>query len=254
MARGAGDPSLLVSWAAHDLEPYLLRAKLGARISIPFCLAGSYSPDILTKWAVYGFGFARHRQLVSDPVQLHRGWPGLGFTHTLFFGIVISSLIFWRSNSRLWAWSFLIGAFAHVLSDTLDSVGVMILFPFSTWHLHLGLWEYVGQAGRARDAVAYYTSFGGVWDVFWAGWLILHWRVLTTSYFRDEVVPSDPFWPWLAGKTNQFVMLTFYRASAFFGIVAIVGWYAWALLVNDFHPHLDWTVGGPQWAPRQGPP
>ena len=34
-----------MSWAAHDLEPYLFRAKLGARISLFWCLLGSYSPD-----------------------------------------------------------------------------------------------------------------------------------------------------------------------------------------------------------------
>ena len=43
-----------MSWAAHDLEPYLFRAKLGGVVSLPLCLLGSYSPDIATKWAVYG--------------------------------------------------------------------------------------------------------------------------------------------------------------------------------------------------------
>ena len=26
------------------------------------------------------------------------------------------------------------------------------------------------------------------------------------------------------------------------------------LLINDFQNALDWSLGGPQWAPRQGPP
>ena len=53
-----------MSWAAHDLEPYLFRAKLGGVVSVPLCLLGSYSPDILTKWAVYGLGneIARHSE------------------------------------------------------------------------------------------------------------------------------------------------------------------------------------------------
>ena len=49
-------------------------------------------------------------------------------------------------------------------------------------------------------------------------------------------------------------MLTVYRASAFFGVASIIGWYIWALFINDFHNALDWSLGGPQWAPRQGPP
>ena len=81
-----------------------------------------------------------------------------------------------------------------MLSDTLDSVGVMLFWPLTTWHAHLGAWEYVGQAGRRKDAIAYYTSLGGAWDLFWAGRLALRWRVLTTDYFEREVAPKDPLW------------------------------------------------------------
>jgi TRAP-type C4-dicarboxylate transport system permease small subunit len=55
-------------------------------------------------------------------------------------------------------------------------------------------------------------------------------------------------------KASDSVMLTVYRASAFFGVASIIGWYIWALLINDFHAALDWSLGGPQWAPRIGPP
>ena len=37
-------------------------------------------------------------------------------------------------------------------------------------------------------------------------------------------------------------------------IIALIGWYIWALFINDFHNALDWSLGAPQWAPRQGPP
>ena len=243
-----------MSWAAHDLEPYLFRVKLGGAISLPFCLAGSYSPDILTKWAVYGLGFSGHRKLVDDPVQLHRGFPGVGFTHTLVFGAVIGALIFLLSHNKMWAFSFILGEWAHVFSDTLDSVGVMIFWPLTDWHMHLDVWEYVGEAGRKLDAIAYYTSLGGVWDALWAGWLALHWRMFTQEYFHREIVPRDKFWIWLQTKTTDTMMLTLYRGSAFFGVASVLGWYIWALLLNDFHAALDWSLGGPQWAPRVGPP
>ena len=243
-----------MSWAAHDLEPYLIKAKLGAAISVPFCLLGSYSPDLFTKWAVYGLDFSGNAKIVDDPVQLHRGFPGVGFTHSLLFALVVTGLIMWWSKHKIWAVSFLIGAVAHILSDTLDSVGVMLFWPLTDWHLHFDAWQYVGEAGRRKDAIAYYTSFGGVWDIFWAGWLALRWRVLTTAYFDAEVAPKDPLWPILRRKLGRNVSLTVYRASAFFGFVSIVAWMAWALFVNDFEPRLDWSWGGPQWAPRQGPP
>jgi len=242
-----------MSWAAHDLEPYLLRAKIGVSISVPFCILGSYSPDILTKWAVYGLDFSGHKKIVTDPIKLHRGWPGVGFTHSLLFPALIALVILLWSKHRPWAVSFLIGAWAHVFSDTLDSVGVMLFFPFSDWHLHFNLWEYVGEAGRGHDAVAYYTSFGGLWDIFWATWLALRWRMLTTTHFVEKIYPTDPFWPWVKGKIGMIGALTVYRSSAFFGFVSIVAWTIWALFVNKFHPSFDWTVGGPQWAPRVGP-
>ncbi|MFN8108976.1 MAG: metal-dependent hydrolase [Thermoleophilia bacterium] len=242
-----------MSWAAHDLEPYLIRFKLGAAISIPFCILGSYSPDIATKWAVYGLDFSGGHELVSDPVHFHRGWVGVGFTHTLMFGVVMGLIILALTRSRMWALSFLIGNWAHVLSDTLDSVGVMVAFPFTQWHMHFGVWEYVGEAGRRVDAIAYYTSLGGVWDTLWALWLLWNWRILTTEFFRREVYPKDPFWGWLNRLIPETGLLTLYRASAFFGIASIMGWYAWALAVNNFHASLDWSIGGPQWTPRIGP-
>lgn len=243
-----------MSWAAHDLEPYLLRAKLGVGISVPFCLMGSYSPDILTKWAVYGLDFSGKKHIVSDPVQLHRGWPGVGFTHSLIFAVLIAAVILLWSKHRIWAVSFLIGAWAHVFSDTLDSVGVMLFWPLTDWHLHFDVWQYVGEAGRRMDAVAYYTSLGGVWDVFWAVWLGFKWRTLTTEHFNREIFPHDPFWPWAQRKLGTVGALTVYRASAFFGFVSIVAWTLWALLINKTHASFDWSLGGPQWAPRVGPP
>ncbi|HET6692511.1 MAG TPA: metal-dependent hydrolase [Miltoncostaeaceae bacterium] len=243
-----------MSWAAHDLEPYLFRAKLGGVVSLPLCLLGSYSPDIATKWAVYGLGWSGHEKLVDDPVELHRGFPGVGFTHSLLFGVVIGALVLLLSKNWIWAFSFILGNWAHVFSDTLDSVGVMLFFPFTEWHLHLDVWQYVGQAGRKEDAIAYYTSLGGVWDILWAVWLSFNWRMFTAHHFHTEIVPRDTFWLWLRTKASDSVMLTIYRASAFFGVASIIGWYIWALFINDFHAALDWSIGGPQWAPRIGPP
>lgn len=243
-----------MSWAAHDIEPYLIRLKIGGAISLPFCILGSYSPDILTKWAVYGLDFSGNAKLVDDPVQLHRGWPGVGFTHSLFFGIAVAALIYFFSRSRMWSVSFLVGSWAHIFSDTLDSVGVMLFFPLTEWHAHLDVWQYVGQAGRQVDAIAYYTSLGGAWDILWAAWLLIHWRMLTADYFHREIAPKDHFWTWLGRKSSETVMLTVYRASAFFGFASIIGWFLWVLFVNDLHATLDWSLGGPQWTPRVGPP
>lgn len=240
-----------MSWAAHDLEPYLARLKTGGRVSIslPFCLLGSYMPDLFTKWAVYGFGFDTHDPIVADPIRFHRGWPGAGFMHTPFAMLTLALLLYLATRQRLWAGSFLLGGMMHVLSDTLDTVGVMLFFPFTTRHVEFGAWAYVGEAGRRIDAVAYNLSLGGLWDLFWVVSLVLAIGGLSTRSFRERVVPSDPLWPKVIDRFGMTAALTLFRTSAFFGICAPLAWMIWALYVNDFHPAFDWRWGGPGWAP-----
>ena len=45
-----------MSWAAHDLEPYVFQRHLGKGVAISFVavVLGSWGPDLLTKWLVYG--------------------------------------------------------------------------------------------------------------------------------------------------------------------------------------------------------
>ena len=72
-----------MSWATHDLEPYVIQRKLGLAVAIVPLLVGSYSPDIFTKWFVYGFDFLGIHAQAGDPESFHRSWPGVGFTHSL---------------------------------------------------------------------------------------------------------------------------------------------------------------------------
>ena len=244
-----------MSWAAHDLEPYLFRAKFAALISLPLCLFGSYSPDIFTKWAVYGLDYSRsggagQRPRAAAP-RVARAWASPTRSPS---ASLIAGIIFLASHNRMWAFSFLLGAWAHVFSDTLDSVGVMLFFPFTTWHAHLDVWEYVGEAGRKEDAIAYYTSLGGVWDLLWAGGWRSTGAMFTAEYFHREIVPRDTFWLWLRTKASDTMMLTVYRASAFFGVASIIGWYIWALLINDFHNTLDWRSAARSGRPARARP
>ena len=96
-----------MSWAAHDLEPYAIQKHLGVKVAFVPLLIGSYSPDVLSKWFVYGIDVLGIELRADDPVQFHRGWPGVGFTHSLGYGVLIAALIWLIFGSRLWAWSFL---------------------------------------------------------------------------------------------------------------------------------------------------
>jgi len=149
-----------LSWAAHDLEPYAFQRHLGLKVAFVPLLIGSYAPDLMTKWFVYGIHLGPWELKASNPAQFHRGWPGFGFTHSLTFGLLIGLVIWKVFGSRLWAISFVIGHWAHSLTDMGDTVGTMLFFPW-TFHFHVDAWAYAGQTGRYTDAAAYFSGLGG---------------------------------------------------------------------------------------------
>ncbi len=190
-----------MSWAAHDLEPYVIQKHLGKKVAFVPLLVGSYAPDLLSKWFVYGVGLAGVELKADDPAQFHRGWPGAGFTHSLTFGVVVGLLLYLVFGNKVVAYSFTIGQWAHALTDMGDTVGSMLFFPFTDHLFAIGAWAYAGQTGRYVDAGAYFSGLGFVWDGVFVVWAILSWRVLTRGYFRETVMAADPFWRW-AGQVR----------------------------------------------------
>jgi membrane-bound metal-dependent hydrolase YbcI (DUF457 family) len=235
-----------MSWAAHDLEPYAIQRHLGAKVAIVPLLIGSYAPDMTTKWFVYGIEVFGIELKADNPVQFHRGWPGVGFTHTLAFGLVVAALILVFGRSRIWAFSFLLGHIAHVLTDMGDTIGVMLFFPFSTETYSIGAWAYAGHVGRLLDAGAYYSGLGFVWDGVFVIYGLISWRILTREYFRDVIVKADPrFWGWLGRWLPETALVALYRASFFYGTTRWIAWIIWAHVIHDFPLDLSW--GGPGW-------
>jgi membrane-bound metal-dependent hydrolase YbcI (DUF457 family) len=237
-----------MSWAAHDLEPYAIQRHFGRKVAIVPLLIGSYSPDMFSKWFVYGIDVLGIELKADDPVQFHRGWPGVGFTHSLAFGLLVAALILLVTKSRIWAFSFLLGHWAHALTDVGDTIGTMLLFPFSTETFGLGAWAYAGQTDRLTDAGAYFSGLGFVWDGVWIVYGLLSWRILKRAYFREVIVAADPrFWGWLGRWLPETALLALYRASFFYGTTRWVAWLIWAHVVNDYPFDLSW--GGPDWVP-----
>ena len=236
-----------MSWAAHDLEPYVIQRHLGRRIAIVPLLIGSYAPDMLSKWFVYGITVFGIELKATDPATFHRGWPGVGFTHSLAFGVVLALVIFLVSRNRIWAFSFVIGQWSHALTDMGDTVGTMLFFPFTTHQFSVGAWAYAGQTGRYIDAGAYFSGLGWVWDGVWVVWGLLSWRVLTQDYFRTTIVPADGIWGWGSRYLPEVALLALYRASFFYGTTRWLAWLIWAHVVEDFAFDLSW--GGPDWVP-----
>ena len=234
-----------MSWVAHDAEPYVIQKHLGKRVAFVPLLIGSYAPDLATKWFVYGAGAFGIELKADNPAQFHRGYPGAGFTHSLSFGVAVALLVFVIWRSRIWALSFLIGQWAHALTDALDTVGTMLLFPFTTHLFSAGAWAYAGQTGRYTDAGAYFSGLGFVWDGVWLVWGVLSWRVLTRGYFRETIMAADPFWRKAGQYLPEVALLAIYRISFFYGACRWIAWLAWAHVVRSFA--FDFSWGGPKW-------
>lgn len=237
-----------MSWAAHELESYLLRRHIRLRISFSAILAGALLPDMLTKGVAYGL----HVGPIDvgppvDPAQWHRGWPGAGGTTSLTFGVLAALAVLWWTGSREWSLGLLVGIWAHVFTDAFDSVGVMLFFPFTTQRYSVGAWAYSAQAGRQGDAAAYYSGLGGIWDLFWLLLVLLSWRVLTRRFFYETILPSDPLLLRLRRRfrLSDRMLVAVFRAYFFYGACRAVAWFVWARV--SYRAPLDLTWGGPHW-------
>lgn len=241
-----------MSWAAHELESYFIQAHTKARISYIAVLLGGLLPDLFTKLPVYGLHIGNLTFIkASFPAKYHRGWPGVGFTHTLLFGFLVALLVLALTRNKAWFLGLVIGAWAHVLTDTFDSVGTMLFFPFTLQHYSTDMWAYASQQGRYGDAAAYYSSLGGLWDFVWLCLALSGFKVFNREFFFSTVVPADPAWGWLRRKfaMSDRAMLAAYRAFFFYGACRIFGWFLWARLLNRRRgkEYLDLSWGGPGW-------
>jgi hypothetical protein len=232
-----------VSWAAHEFENYFIQKHVGVKASFLAICSGTYLPDVFTKHWVY----SHH----SDAAHFHRGWPGIGFTHSLAFGVVVSILVLAITKSRSWALGILIGQWAHVATDISDTAGVMAFFPFSTENISIGMWKHAAAEGRGGDGAAYYSGLGGIWDFFWLVVVVLFAREsLRADYFQRVVRPADPaVWAFLKRRLylSDNGLLVFYRGLFLYGIGRLIAWFCFA----RFRVHAPWQPvwGGPKYVP-----
>lgn len=231
-----------MSWAAHEFENYFIQKHVGLKASFLGIALGTFGPDLFTKSFVYAS---------DDPAMFHRGWPGVGFSHSLLFGVVLATIVLAVTRSRNWALGVLIGQWAHVLTDVADTAGVMPFFPFSTEPVTISMWKHAAAEGRYGDAAAYYSSLGGVWDFFWLVVVVFfaH-QTFRRSYFRDVIVPADPrAWGWLHRTLHlpERALLLMYRGLLFYGLGRMVAWFLYARFgaKTPFQP----VWGGPDYLP-----
>jgi membrane-bound metal-dependent hydrolase YbcI (DUF457 family) len=235
-----------MSWAAHQFEVYAVQAhlpkKMRGKVSFFGIYLGDFTPDFLSKFWVYGITVNGKHYGASVPERWHRGWPGMGFTHTLFLGVIVTALLWaWKRNRALTV-GYLLGFAAHALTDVNDSVGTMLLFPFSTLNWTMRTWAYAAtiDGGKYYDAAAYYSSPGLLMDLFWLIVVLCSWRVLTREHWRTQVVPASPHaWAWFGRFLPEHGLLALYRATFFFGLCRMIAWFTYAHVL--VHPTIDGT-------------
>jgi|GEM_PF-356293 len=253
-----------MSWAAHQFELYAVQAhlpkKMKGKVSFFGIFLGDFAPDFFAKFWVYGITINGKRYGASIPEKWHRGFPGMGFTHTVFFGIVLALLLWlWKRNRALTV-GFMLGIAAHAITDVNDSVGTMLLFPFTTLNWSMQTWAYAAtkSGGKYLDAAAYYSSLGLVMDLFWLVVVLMSWKVLTREYWRTQVVPADArLWARLGKWIPERGLLALYRATFFYGVCRLIAWSLYARVFSHpvingvkrrgFPMDLSWT--GPWWIP-----
>lgn len=241
-----------MSWAAHELESYVIQRHLRVKLAFSAVLVGSLAPDLLTKLPVYGVNIGARTYLkAADAAVWQRGWPGVGFTTSLAFGLVLFAAALAVTRHRGWALGLLVGQWAHVLTDSFDSAGTMLFFPFSTRRYAIGMNVYSAQVGRYTDTAAYYSGLGGLWDVLWLLIGLSAFEMLRRRWFEERVVPNDPLWGWLQRRWHlrTTTLTALYRAWFVYAGCRIVGWSLWARLLNPDRGSMgvDLTWGGPHW-------
>lgn len=241
-----------MSWAAHQFEIYAVQKhlprKMVGKVSFIGIWLGDFTPDFLSKFWVYGITIGDRHYGSSIPHQWHRGWPGMGFTHTLFTGVLIALLLWLWKRNRAFTIGYLLGFAAHALTDVNDSVGTMLLFPLSVRNWTVETWAYAAtrDGGKYLDAAAYYSSLGLVMDLFWLVVVLFSWRVLTREYWRTNVVPADPHaWAWLGRFLPERALVALYQATFFYGVCRMLSWSIWAHLIERYPYDFSWT--GPWW-------
>ena len=204
-----------MSWAAHEFENYFLQRHTGLKASFLGSSLGTFAPDLFTKALVYSS---------DDPAQFHRGWPGVGLHPLVHLRLRRRAWACWRSPAAGAGRSASSSGSGPTSSPTSPTPpGVMPFFPFSTEKVTISMWKHAAAAGRYGDASAYYSSLGGVWDLFWFVMLLL----FATRTLRARLLPrawwspADPrAWGWLHRKLRlaEHGLLLLYRGFLFYGL------------------------------------
>ena len=134
-----------VSITAHLTEQFILKRELPA-LNFRWLVLGAYMPD--------GLGMDRLFMFMIDP-GFHRDY-GFGWMHTPLVALLVALPVRFLAGRRAF-WSFLLSMELHVFTDAMDTLGVMLMWPFDNRRIALG-WMPWYDTGVITDLALYYSD------------------------------------------------------------------------------------------------
>jgi len=134
-----------MSVTAHLTEQFVLKNRFG-RLNFKWLVVGAYFPD--------GWGIDR-LFMAFDP-GMHRD-IGFGWLHSLPVPFLLALPVLFIFG-RWPAFSFWLSMELHVLTDTFDTLGVKLFWPFSEVKYSLGIYPWHDR-GTWVDLYGFFTSY-----------------------------------------------------------------------------------------------
>ena len=133
-----------MSVTAHLTEQFILK-KHFPKLNFKWLLLGAYFPD----------GWGLDRIFMMFDVRTHRDIC-FGWTHSLTLPVLLALPVYFIFGR--WAFvSFVFSMLLHVATDTFDSLGVMLFWPFDSTKYSLDFFPWYDK-GTLTDLYGYYTA------------------------------------------------------------------------------------------------
>ncbi len=172
-----------MSVTAHYTEQYII-IKHFPYLNFRWLIIGSAFPDALF--------FDRVLMLTID-LEMHRDYL-FGWFHSLSlpFGVAIGIFFIFGKRSGI---SFLIGSWLHVLTDTLDVLGVKLFWPVIDRKFAIGIFPWT-DGSILYDLRIFYTTFwSALFEIFFMVWAVIIMRKFHGKTFLHKLL-----WPWTSSS------------------------------------------------------
>ena len=172
-----------MSVTAHYTEQYVIIRHFPF-LNFRWLVLGSAFPDALF--------FDRILMFTVD-LAMHRDYL-FGWFHSLSFPLAIAIVVFFIFG-KMPGISFLIGGWLHVLTDTLDVLGIKLFWPFIEKKFSVGIFPWTDGSILYDLRVYFTTPLSAAFEVFF-----LVWAILIVRKFKGKTFFHKILYPWTSSS------------------------------------------------------